>query len=50
MWYYIGKRRGIAEGWNERHFEQIEREKKRRDANGRFKVRRRESLMAKIIP
>lgn len=35
-----GDRTGRAKGWNERHFQQIEHDRKRREANGRFSAKK----------
>jgi membrane protein DedA with SNARE-associated domain len=40
--YYIGKAKGVALGWQEAFFEQVEKEKAKRGKDGRFtrKVRK----------
>lgn len=35
--YLIGRKHGIALGWCEHHFDDIEQERARRDAAGRFR-------------
>lgn len=41
--YLLGKKHGIAIGWCQHHFDDIARERSRRDAAGRFCERQKKS-------